>query len=186
MVPSVGRGEEMGTSGKSKSPPHRYYTRSSRDQESRREYRYPNDERTSPRKTHQTARKPNQLPIRHCPPPSDNAMQNEKDNDAQEIAAQQESMMDQITYASTSNPIRAPFPSPAIKSTQPFCAFPPTQQNHGNSYSEGAWGTQETSWRQGGGGSSGQCILLEAAKRAQMAILVDDMGMMGLEQMEQT
>jgi hypothetical protein len=94
--------------------------------------------------------------------------------------------MDQITYASTSNPIRAPFPSPAMKSTQPFYAFPPTQQPRRNSYSEGAWSAQEISWRQGGAGAGGQCILLEAAKRAQMAILVDDMGMMGLEQMEQT
>jgi hypothetical protein len=40
------------------------------------------------------------------------------------------------------------------------------------------------SWNQGG--ASGTCILVEAANRAQMAILVDDMGSMGFEPMEQT
>lgn len=179
MVPSVERAEEL-ASGKPTSPTHRYYTRSSRDQESRTVYRYPSDE-GSRRTTHQTTRKPSQLPLRQRPLPSDNPSQNENDYDAQESDPELELMMDQVTY-STSNPVRAPFPSPAMKSTQPFYPLPPTQQE--NQYSEGGCSGQEASWRQSGAG--GQCILFEAANRAQLAILVDDMGMMGIEQMEQT
>lgn len=83
--------------------------------------------------------------------------------------------MDQVTY-STSNPVRAPFPSPAMKTSQPFYPFPPP--HHGTPLQEG-WVTQQ-------GIVNGQCILVEAANRAQMAILVDDMGNMGFEQLEHT
>jgi len=190
MSPSVGRDEESMPSGKPKLPQHRYYTRSSRGHESQRnDYRHSSEERRNPQTTHQMARKPNQLSIRQRSHPSDNVSQNEIESNAQEsdsLQPEEESMMmiDSVTY-STSNPVRAPFPSPAMKSTQPIYPFPPTQTQQGNSHSENYNG-QETSWHQSGAGVGGQCILVEAANRAQMAILVDDMGMMGIEQMEQT
>src|SRR5438045_8762991 len=95
-------------------------------------------------------------------------------------------MMDEVMY-STSNPVRAPFPSPAMKSIQPFYPLPPTQQGNQYTHWEGGRGGQQGNnapWHHSGA-SGGQSILLEAANRAQMAILLDDMGSMGIEQMEQ-
>ena len=86
---------------------------------------------------------------------------------------------------STSNPVRAPFPSPALKTTLPFYQFQPIQQGN-YSHSEARMAQPEFTWHQSGAVGGGQCILVEAAKRAQMAILVDDMGNMGIEPMEQT
>lgn len=190
MSPSAGRDEESMPSGKPKLPQHRYYTRSSRGQESQKnDYRYRSEGRGNPRTTHQPARKHNQLSIRQRSHPSDNVSQNENDSNSQESDSPQleeESMMmiDSITY-STSNHVRAPFPSPAMKSTQPFYPYPPPQTQQGKSHLENCNGQEITS-HNGGAGVGGQCILVEAANRAQMAILVDDMGMMGIEQMEQT
>lgn len=187
MAPSVGRGEDS-IAGKSRSPPHRYYTRSSSGQESQSEYRCTH-ERAIPPTTHQTTRKPVQLPIQQPPPSSDSPSNTENEGDAQDLDSSQfDSMMDLIAY-STSNPVRAPFPSPALKSTKPFYPYPPTQQGNQFAYSEGGWcGQQEnnTLWNQNAPGGGGQCILVEAANRAQMAILMEDMGSMGIEQMEQT
>ena len=188
MVHSIGRGEDS-IAGKPRSPPHRYYTRSSRGQESRSEHRCTH-ERGIRRTTRQTTRKPIQLPIRQPPPSSDSPSNTENEADAQDLDSSQfDSMMDQVGF-STSNPIRAPFPSPAIKYTQPLYQFAPTQQGNQLIHSEeGCGGQQEntTSWNQTGfGGGGGQCILVEAANRAQMAILMDEMGSMGIEQMEQT
>jgi len=68
-----------------------------------------------------------------------------------------------------------------MKSSPPFFPFPPT---HGFPYAGGE--KQEMSWNGVNGNGGGTCILVEAANRAQMAILVDDMGSMGIEQqMEQ-
>ena len=188
MVPPVGRGEDS-IAGKPRSPPHRYYTRSSRDKESRKEYRCTN-ERGIPGTAHPTTRKPLRLAIRQPLPSSDSPSNAENECDAQDLDSSQfDSMMDQVA-CSTSNPIRAPFPSPAIKYTQPFYSFAPIQQGNQFAHSEGGWRDQQennTSWHQTGvGGGGGQCILVEAANRAQMAILMDDMGSMGIEQMEQT
>ena|SRR5579862_8108073 len=84
-------------------------------------------------------------------------------------------MLDHVMYQPTSNPLRAPFPSPAIKSSQGFYPFPPTQ---GFPLSGEK---QEMGWNgASGNGGTGSCILVEAANRAQMAILVDDMGGMGI------
>jgi hypothetical protein len=114
------------------------------------------------------------------PPPSSDTTINENDESQQEMdTMQSDFMMDQVTY-STSNPVRAPFPSPAMKTSQPFYPFPPVQ--HGTPLHEG-WGPPH---HPQGGVTGGQCILVEAANRAQLAILVDDMGNMGIEQMEQT
>jgi hypothetical protein len=92
-------------------------------------------------------------------------------------------MLDQVMYTATSNPLRAPFPSPAIKGGSP--SFYPFPASHGFPYPGGE--KQEMSWNgSNGNGGTGTCILVEAANRAQMAILVDDMGNMGIEQqMEQ-
>jgi hypothetical protein len=188
MVPSVEYNEDS-IAGKSRSPAHRYYTRSSRTQEPQSESRHPN-ERGKHRTTHQTTRKPVQLPIRQPQPSLDSPSNAENESDAQDLdSSQLDSMMDQVVY-STSNPLRAPFPSPAMKFTQPFHPSAPTQQGNQFAYSDGGWGGQHEnngSWHQTGvGGAGGQCILVEAANRAQMAILMDDMGNMGIEQMEQT
>jgi len=187
MVPSVGRGEEV-SEGRQAAPPHRYYTRSSREQQqSSTERRWPSSEREFPKPAHQTNRKPTQLSSRP-PLTSENHPQTETEGDAQDTEmSQPDSMMDQVTY-STSNSVRVPFPSPAMKSTQPFYPFPP-QQGTPQQYSlsdGGGWSQQQESmsWHQGGAG--GTCILVEAANRAQMAILVDDMGSLGFEPMEQT
>lgn len=187
MVPSVGRGEGPSEE-RQASPPHRYYTRSSREQQqSSTERRRPSSEREFPKPTHQANRKPFHLPSRP-PLSSETHSQTENEGDAQdtEMSQQDSMMMDQVTYSSN-NSVRAPFPSPAMKSTQPFYPFPP-QQGTPQQYSlsdGGTWGQQESmSWHQGGAG--GTCILVEAANRAQMAILVDDMGSMGFEPMEQT
>src|SRR5438045_1258337 len=171
MAPSVGREETV--SSKPTSQPHRYYTRSSRDRKPRREYLYPSEERTHARITSQQPRKPSQLPVHQCQPPSDQPSHNESESDGQE--SQNETTMDQVTY---SNPLRAPCPSPAMKSIQPFHPFPPTQ-GQANQHSDG---TRQENWRQSGSLGAGQCILVEAATRAQMAILVDEIGMMEIEQ----
>jgi len=185
MVPSVGRGEEVSDE-RQASPPHRYYTRSSREQQqSPTERRRPSSEREFPKHAHQTNRKPIHLSSRP-PLTSENYSQTETEGDAQDTEmSQQDSIMDQVTY-SPSNSVRAPFPSPAMKSTQPFYPFPP-QQGTPQQFSDVAgWSQQHESmsWHQGG--ADGTCILVEAANRAQMAILVDDMGSMGFEPMEQT
>ena len=189
MVPSLGRGEEV-SEGREASPPHRYYTRSSREQQqSPTEPQRQSSEREFPKPTHQTNRKPVHLSSRP-PITSEHHSQTEAEGDAQDSEmSQQDSMMmmDQVTY-SINNPVRAPFPSPAMKSTQPFYPFPP-QHGTPQQYSlsdGGTWGQQQESmsWHQSGAGST--CILVEAANRAQMAILVDDMGSMGFEPMEQT
>jgi hypothetical protein len=67
-----------------------------------------------------------------------------------------------------------------MKSTTPFYPFPTMQG--GSLGGEGAWGQVASTWHQGTAGGPG--ILVEAANRAQMDILVDDMGNMGMEQME--
>jgi hypothetical protein len=180
MGASDGRGERSVSGDKATSSQHRYFTRSSREQS---RSHYPDHERVSPPLT-QTPTKPINMSSRPRPIVSDGGVypDNEIDAHDSETAAQLDSMMDQIAY-STSNPVRAPFPSPAMKSTQPFYPFPSQQSNH-LLHPESGWTTQqEQSWH---GGSGGSCILVEAANRAQMAILVDDMSSMAIEQMEQS
>lgn len=168
---------------------HRYYTRSSRDVSTTHhthspEARYPPTNEAK----QQYFRNSNTYNVRpaplrrHVPPPPppplppSESTANENDESQEMDTTQSDCLMDQITY-STSNPIRAPFPSPAMKTSQPFYPFPSAQQ--GTPLHEG-WGPHHQ------GGVNGQCILVEAANRAQMAILVDDMGNMGFEPMEQT
>ena len=117
------------------------------------------------------------------PPLSENETEpQDADNGQQDFM-----MTDHFSY--TAPHPRAPFPSPAIKSTLPFYPCPPIQQvspmSQMNVEAGTGWLEQDTkAWQQGG--QSGKCILVEAANRAQMSILVDDMGSMGIEQMEQS
>jgi hypothetical protein len=83
------------------------------------------------------------------------------------------------------NPVRTPFPSPSMKSTQPFFLYPANQQTGSYGPSEGTWGQQEPGWEQDRV-PPGTCILVKAANRAQMAMLVDEMGCMAIEQTDQT
>lgn len=180
MGRSIGRGEDISSlSGHESHPHHRYNTRSSRDgpasHSPRPDARYSstNDATCmSNNNAHTTRPTPLKRPL---PPPVSERPATENDETQEMDTTQSDFMMDQITY-STSNPVRAPFPSPAMKTSQPFYPFPPPQ--HGMRLHEGR-GPQQ-------GVVNGQCILVEAANRAQMAILVDDMGTMGFEQMEQT
>jgi hypothetical protein len=175
MATSFGSSDDVTASGNlTQLPNHRYNTRSSRDHQSPPDSRYPNDPRNYPRPN--TAQKLKPVHLSSRPPPSGEPIPN--DADEQELDSQLDMMMDQIS-SSAHNPVKAPFPSPAMKHAQPFYPFPPT---HPSTLSESGWGGQT----QHQGGAGGQCILVEAANRAQMAILVDDMGSMGFEQMEQT
>jgi hypothetical protein len=189
MVPSAGRGEEH-QEGKPASPPHRYYTRSSREQQPSptSDGRRPSVEEEFPKPTHHMNRKHIHLSSSRLPLSSESQFETENEGDAKDNEMSQDFMMDQLSFT-TSNPIRAPFPSPAMKSTQPFYPFPPSRQGTPQQYahSEGGWGQHQESmsWHQSGTGG-GSCILVEAANRAQMAILVDDMGSMGFEPMDQT
>jgi len=101
------------------------------------------------------------------PPPTPDNSTTDSDETRDMDTTQSDFMMDQVTY-STSSPVRVPFPSPAMKTSQPFT---PLHEGWGPHHQDGV---------------NGQCILVEAANRAQMAILVDDMSTMGFEQMEQT
>jgi hypothetical protein len=178
MSPSIGRSEQ-GTS-KSTSQRHRYYTRSCRNKHLRNDYRHSTDERGIRRSTPKNTRKPNPLSTRQISTSPDSPSHSENDTDALDIdASQVDTAMDHIT-CSTSNPVHAPFPSPAIKTTQPFYPFAPSVKGNQFSHFEGQQGS---SWHQNATGAT--CILMEAANRAQMAILMDDMGNMGIEQMEQ-
>ena len=171
---------------------HRYNTRSSRDRATETRQQPPNPQKQYPRPINTTIAKPLPLSSRsqahhHLSAPTQNdPTQIDSDGD-QDPATNDGMMLDQILYTTTSNPLRAPFPSPAIKSSQPFYPFPPSTQGFGFS---GGGQQQEMSWNgssNSGAGGAGPGILVEAANRAQMAILVDDMGSMGIEQqMEQT
>lgn len=173
MAPSIGHSEQ-GTSNPT-TPQHRYYTRSCRDQHLRNDYRHLTNEQDIHHSTPQNTRKQNPLSTRQISIPPDSPSHSENDADAFDIdRSQLDSSMDHITHC-TSNPVRAPFPSPAIKATQPFYPFQPMQFSHFE-------GQQGPSRQQNG--TSATCILMEAANRAQMAILTDDMGDMGIEQME--
>ena len=187
MAPSVEPGDGP-FEGRQMNPPHRYYTRSSTDQQqSPTECRQPRPEREFSKPAHQTNRKPIHLSSRP-PLPSENHMQTEIERDEHDSEMlQQDTIMDQASY-STSNSVGGPFPSPAMKSTQPFHLFPPQQgtpKQYPPSDGEG-WGQRHESMLWDEGGAGGTCILVEAANRAQMAILVDDMASMGFEPMEQT
>jgi hypothetical protein len=179
MGPSVGRGED--TTSTTTLPHHRYYTRSSREQNIQAEYCESQDARGYPRLTDQS--KPRYIPPtrnrRHSDPVNQQVELEQQDSEALQL----DMMMDQVSYA-TSNSVRAPFPSPSMKSTTPFYPFPTTQGTQIGTQigGDGVWGHRETTWHQGASGDT--CILVEAANRAQMAILVDDMGSMGIEQME--
>ena len=179
MATSFGSNEDVTTSGNlTQLPSHRYNTRSSRDHQPSPNSRYPNDPRIYPHSN--TAQQLNAVHLSSRPQPSGEPTQ--ADGDEPELDSQVDMMMDQISY-STNNSVKAPFPSPAMKHTQPaFYPFPSTQPSTQFSVLDSGWGGQ-TQYQ---GGAGEQCILVEAAKRAQMAILVDDMGSMGFEQMEQT
>ena len=181
VTPSMGRGEDGERAQESQTPPQRrYWTRSSKEQP-RQETGRQNDARgyvlpsDHARMNHVRPLNCKQPPFEASNEPHDEEMQ---DSDAPLV----DSMSDFTTYA-TSNPVRAPFPSPALKSTQPFFSFPSASQGTQVPHTDGGWGGQDPPWQNAAGG---KCILVEAANRAQMAILVDDMGSMGIEQMEQT
>ena len=177
MNPSAGYDWEP-VSEEYKSRRHRYFTRSSRNHEGEvAEGRRQSDGHAHAHATQSPPRRSVDLSRRTPLPPSHSPSQVEFDGEAQEPDPSQADMVvDQITQP-ISAPVRAPFPSPAIKHVQPFHQF---QQGCQFSHSDGGWEHVDPSW------SSGTCILLEAANRAQMAILVDDMRGMGLDQMEQT
>ena len=190
MSPSVGQGEDVGSlTGRpgETSTQHRYYTRSSRDGSSNvtATKSPPSNSRYSPSNEskiqlrNQSHHNMRQMSLKRHPvppPPTPDSSTTDSDETRDMDTTQSEFMMDQVTY-STSSPVRVPFPSPAMKTSQPFYPFPMPQQ--GTPLHEG-WGPHHQD------GVNGQCILVEAAKRAQMAILVDDMASMGFEQMEQT
>jgi hypothetical protein len=169
----------MDLEGKPVNASHRYYTRSSTGPDSPTQQRHSFDERRLHRPT--LSKQP-QLPSKQPHPPADLPTRSESDGDTimQDCDPTQtdSAMMDTVAF-SASAAIRAPFPSPAMKSTQPFFALSP-QQTGPYGPSEAGWGHQEP-WQQGGV-PTGTCILVEAANRAQMAILVDDMGCMAIEQ----
>ena len=159
---------------------HRNFARSSTEQQESQDDRHNSQSLSS---THQTAKKPRNTPQHISQPPSGDARLGEIDADAQDVldVMQWDVMMDQV-FHSASNPVRAPFPSPALKTTQPVYPFP--YQGGSMSQCEGGWTHLEGSWHQGG--TCTTSILVEAANRAQMAILLDDMGSLGIEQVEQT
>ena len=164
----------------------RYYTRSSTGQPSGAQLKH----RTYEHRTYEGTVPLPSTPTYHLLTPqplatSDNAsVQNPEDaKEMQEIDQFQLGLkMDQLAYASSA-PIQAPFPSPSLKSIKPFFPFLPPQPATQFSHSEACGWSHHDPWQQGGTG--GMCILAEAANRAQMAILVDDMGRMGLEHPEQ-
>ena len=182
MTPSVGGAEVASTRKKATSPSHRYFTRSCKEQQDKRhDSKYRNRRISSPRPIPQTTQHPVNTPTRLSPSPSEASICNEDPQGLDPTPL--DGMMDQISY-SPSNPLRTPFPSPALKSTLPVSSFSQNYQGSQKLHSDGGLTQQETSWHQSG--SRGTCILVEAANRAQMAILIDDMGSMGIEPMEQT
>lgn len=162
---------------------HRDFTCSSTEQQESQDGRHHNQRAPSPHSAHQPAKKPMNTPRHKSPPLSGDARLGEIDADAQDVldVMQWDAMMDQV-FHSASNPVRAPFPSPALKTTQPVYPFP--CQASSMSHCEGGWSHLEASWHQGG--TCTKSILVEAANRAQMAILLDEMGSLGIEQVEQT
>ena len=124
------------------------------------------------------------MPSRRSQLPHDvgsHSQTNDSDSMQDSDAIESDTMRDAVSFA----PIRAPFPSPAMKATQPLLSYPTSQQGGGShGPSEATWSQQEQSWQQGGV-PTGTCILVEAANRAQMAILMDDMGCMAIEQTDQ-
>ena|SRR2546423_5594671 len=182
MGPATGQGEDVASlSSHQSNPHHRYNTRSNRHgsatDTARYEARYScsadtTAAYTSNADTHDTRETPLK---QHFPPPVSQRPAAGDDETQEMETTPSDCMMDQVTY-STSNPVRAPFPSPAMKTSQPFYPFPPP--HHATPLQEGRV-TQQ-------GIINGQCILVEAATRAQMAILVDDMSSMGFEQIEHT
>lgn len=190
MAASYGSNEDVTTSGNlTQLPNHRYNTRSSTEQQHSLEWRYPIEQPLFSRPNTPTDsrnhsrplgfQKPKPIPHPSRDQPSGEPMQSDADD--QEMESQMDMMEDQMSY-STCNPVKAPFPSPAMKHTQPFYPFPSNQPSVQFSGSDGGRGEQP----QHGSGNNGPCILVEAANRAQMAILVDDMGSMGFEPMEQS
>jgi len=173
------RGAMTKVDGEPVSPSHRYYTRSCGNPEPPKHQRHSSDER----RLHRRA-PPEQMPSRRSQLSHDTCSRTEtNDSDSMQDSdpIESDTMMDVDSFA----PIRAPFPSPAMKATQPLVSYPTSQQG-GGSYgpSEATWIQQAQSWQQGGV-PTGTCILVEAANRAQMAILMDDMGCMAIEQTDQ-
>jgi len=186
MGPSLARSKDV-FANDTKIPQHRYNTRrSSKDKGLHKEQRRIQELSNS---TNHTNRNRSNVTSVKASSETDKATPSENDTDANDSDnGQQDSMIMDHLSNPTSHP-RAPFPSPAIKNTLPFYPFPPSQQVSPMSQMsvEGAqgWFEHETTSRQQAG-PGGQCILVEAANRAQMAILVDDMGTMGIEHMEQS
>jgi hypothetical protein len=89
-------------------------------------------------------------------------------------------LMDSAGYSPVKTPIRAPFPSPAIKSIQPLYSFPSTAQGQHPAHNGSGFPTHEKYRFHGGS------ILVEAANRAQIARLGEDMGSMVIEPMDQS
>jgi len=190
MATSYGSNEDVTTSGNlTQLPNHRYNTRSSTEHPGSPEWRYPIDTPMFSRPNTPTEsrkhsrpfgfRKPKPIPQPSRDQPSGEPTQS--DADEQEMELQSDMMDDPMSYC-TCDPVKAPFPSPAMKSTQPFYPFPSSQSSAQFSVSDSGRGGQP----QHGSGISGPGMLVEAAKRAQMSILIDDMESMGFKQMEQT
>jgi hypothetical protein len=181
MGPAVGRGEHLSSlSAHESHPHHRYNTRSNGDGFASHaplpEARYSSTTDTAACTRTGNDNTQNTTPTlltQRLPLPVSERVSTDDDQTQEMDITLSDGMMDQVTY-STSNPLKAPFPSPAMKTSQPFYPFPPQQRTP---LQEG-WVTPQ-------GIVNGQGILVEAANRAQMAILVDDMGTMGFEQIEQ-
>jgi hypothetical protein len=190
MATAYSSNEDVTTSGNlTQLPNHRYNTRSSTENPRSPDWRYTLDPPMFSRPNTPTESRKHSRPFgfqKPKPPPQPSRDQpsgepTQSDADEQDVESQSDMMDDQMSY-SNYNPGKAPFPSPAMKATQPFYPFPSSQSSAQFSVSDGGRGGQP----QHGNGINGQGILVEAANRAQMAILIDDMGGMGFEKMEQS